>query len=112
MAKINKNNLEEKLSTKLIRGFVKAFNAVYEISARAESSFLEVFPIYLWTSYKFYSKYKKEKKSPENYNLILDEKAFRLTERIIEENKIKRVDKYEKLEKLKKIKELEEYGKN
>jgi predicted GTPase len=100
MTEKNKNNLEKKTSIKFIQKGIRAFNAIYEISARAESRFLKVLPIYFWSSYKFYSKYKKEKKVIENFNFILDEKAFRLTERIIDNNRIREANKYQRLKEL------------
>lgn len=98
--KTKKNKLEEKTTITPIQ---KRIAAIYEISARNELSFLEVLPIYLLMNYKVY---RKEKKDSGNCIPVLEERIFRLTERIIDNYKIKKVNKHEKLN------ELKEYSKN
>jgi hypothetical protein len=80
--------------------------AIYEISARNELPFLEVLPIYVLANYKIYSKYKKLNENSRDYNSKLEETVFRLTERIIENNRIRKADKY------KSIRHLEEIGRS
>jgi hypothetical protein len=93
-----KNKIEKEKNTGI--NFKSRVSAIYEISARNELHFSDVLPIYVWANYKIYSKYKKENENSRAYNPKLEEKVFRLTERIIDNNSYKRLKSLKEFEQI------------